>query len=134
MSENKHVFTASRLTSGNSLFPVRIEISPERLTRVKPHLIGSDEESIAISKVASVNIHTGLIWSDIRIDSTGGRSLSGMRVMLRNVYGQFHELPGRSRRTGAAGQRNDSGRTLGERADRGEPRAASASRPSRAGA
>ena len=72
MSENKHVFTASRLTSGNLLFPVRIEVSPERLTRVKPHLIGSDEESIAISKVASVNIHTGLIWSDIRIDSTGG--------------------------------------------------------------
>ena len=72
MSENKHVFTACRLTSGNLLFPVRIEVSPERLTRVKPRLIGSDEESIAISKVASVNIHTGLIWSDIRIDSTGG--------------------------------------------------------------
>ncbi len=54
------------------LFPVQIEISPERVVRVKPHLIGSDEESIAISKVASVNIRTGLIWSEIRIDSTGG--------------------------------------------------------------
>jgi len=55
MPENKRVFTASRLTSGNLLFPVRIEISPERVIRVKPHLIGSDEESVAISKVASVN-------------------------------------------------------------------------------
>ena len=72
MPENKRVFTASRLTSGNLLFPVRIEISPERVIRVKPHLIGSDEESVAISKVASVNIRTGLIWSEIRIDSTGG--------------------------------------------------------------
>ena len=72
MPKNKRVFTASRLTSGNLLFPVRIEISPERVIRVKPHLIGSDEESVAISKVASVNIRTGLIWSEIRIDSTGG--------------------------------------------------------------
>jgi len=72
MPENERVFTASRLTSGNLLFPVRIEVSPERVIRVKPHLIGSDEESVAISKVASVNIRTGLIWSEIRIDSTGG--------------------------------------------------------------
>jgi len=72
MRENGRAFTASRLTSGNLLFPVRIEISPERVIRVKPHLIGSDEESVAISKIASVNIRTGLIRSEIRIDSTGG--------------------------------------------------------------
>jgi len=39
---------------------------------VKPHLMSSDEESIAMSKVASVTIHTGLIWSEIRIESSGG--------------------------------------------------------------
>lgn len=72
MDQEKHVFTASRWTSGNHFFPVRIEVSPERVSRIKPHLIGSDEESIAISKVASVSIHTGLIWSDIRIESSGG--------------------------------------------------------------
>ena len=67
-----NVFIASRLTSGNLFFPVRIEVSPERVSRVKPSLFGSNEESIAIVKVASVSIETGLIWSDIRIDSTGG--------------------------------------------------------------
>ena len=72
MVDDKHVFTASRLTSGNLIFPVRIEVNQNRVTRIKPRLIGSDEESIAISKVASVNIKTGLIWSDIRIDSAGG--------------------------------------------------------------
>jgi len=70
--EKKYVYAASRWASGNRLFPVRIEITPERVTRIKPRLIGSDEESIAISKVASVSIRTGLIWSEIRIDSTGG--------------------------------------------------------------
>jgi hypothetical protein len=72
MSEEKHVFRASRLTRGNFWFPVRIEITQERVARVKPRLIGSNEESIPISKVASVNISTGLFWSEIRIDSSGG--------------------------------------------------------------
>ena len=39
---------------------------------IKPRLIGSAEESISISQVASVSIQTGLIWSTIQIDSTRG--------------------------------------------------------------
>lgn len=70
--ENASVFTASRLTKGNFFFPVRIEVSPERVSRVRTTLFGSNEESIAISKVASVNIETGMLWSEIRIDSAGG--------------------------------------------------------------
>jgi hypothetical protein len=72
MEEGTHVFTASRWTTGNRLFPVRIEVNQDRVTRIKPRLFGSSEESIAISKVASINIQTGLLWSDIRIDSSGG--------------------------------------------------------------
>jgi len=68
----EHVFHASRLTSGNLVFPVRIIVTPQRVSKVKPHVVGTEEESIPISKVASVNIKTGLIWSDIRIDSSGG--------------------------------------------------------------
>lgn len=65
-------FSASRLTQGNRIFPTRIEVSPDRVARIKPRLVGSTEESIAISNVASVQIATGLLFSDIRIDSTGG--------------------------------------------------------------
>ncbi|MGD1148144.1 MAG: PH domain-containing protein [Thermoanaerobaculaceae bacterium] len=72
MPDEQYVFTASRLTRGNFWFPVRIEINQERVARIKPRLVGANEESIPISKVASVNISTGLIWSDIRIDSSGG--------------------------------------------------------------
>jgi hypothetical protein len=72
MPEDRYVFKASRLTRGNFWFPVRIEVTRERIVRVKPRLVGSNEESIPISKVASVNIETGLIWSQIRIDSSGG--------------------------------------------------------------
>jgi len=72
MPTNSYIFTASRWTSGNFFFPMRIEVTPERVSRVKPRLVGSDEESISISQVASVSIRTGLIWATIQIDSTGG--------------------------------------------------------------
>jgi hypothetical protein len=65
-------FTASRWTQGNFLFPTKLVVSPLRVSRVKSRLFGSNEESIAISKIASVHISTGVVWSEIRIESTGG--------------------------------------------------------------
>jgi hypothetical protein len=65
-------FSASRWTRGNLFFPTRITVTPQHVSRVKPRLFGSNEESIAIGKVASVQISTGIIWSNIRIDSSGG--------------------------------------------------------------
>jgi hypothetical protein len=65
-------FVASRWTKGNLFFPTRIQVSPLRVTRVKPRLFGSNEESIGIAQVASVHIKTGIIWSDIVIESSAG--------------------------------------------------------------
>jgi hypothetical protein len=66
------VFTASRWTQGNFLFPTKIIVSPNRVSRSKGRLFGSNEETIAMSKVASVHISTGVLWSEIVIESTGG--------------------------------------------------------------
>src|SRR5260221_14651983 len=65
-------FKASRWTRGNHIFPTRIVVTPLHVSRVKPRMFGNTEESIAISQVASVEIKTGVIWSEIRIDSNGG--------------------------------------------------------------
>jgi hypothetical protein len=65
-------FTASRWTRGNLIFPTRIIVNRLRVSRVKSRLFGSTEESISISQVASVKISTGMIWSDIVIESSGG--------------------------------------------------------------
>ena len=65
-------FSASRWTQGNFFFPTRLVISPQRVIRTKSRLFGSNEESIPISKVASVHISTGVFWSEIVIESTGG--------------------------------------------------------------
>ena len=66
------VFRASRWTKGNLLFPTYIEVSDKSITRRKRSLFRSDEESMSITKVASVHITTGMIWSEIRIESSGG--------------------------------------------------------------
>jgi hypothetical protein len=66
------VFTASRWTQGNFLFPTRILVSPLRVSRVKSRWFGSNDETIAMSKIASVHISTGVLWAEIRIESTGG--------------------------------------------------------------
>jgi hypothetical protein len=71
-SASSETFTASRWTRGNHIFPTRIVVNPLHVIRVKPRMFGKTEESIAVSQVASVEIKTGVIWSEIRIDSTGG--------------------------------------------------------------
>jgi hypothetical protein len=65
-------FTASRWTQGNFLFPTKIVVSPLRVSRVKSRWFGSNDESIAVSKIASVHISTGVLWAEIKIESTGG--------------------------------------------------------------
>jgi hypothetical protein len=65
-------FVASRWTNGNLLFPIRIVVNALHVSKVKPRLFGGNEESIAIAQVASVQISTGMVWSNIRIDSAGG--------------------------------------------------------------
>ena len=71
-SSPAETFSASRWTQGNFLFPTRLVISPQRVARVKSRLFGSNEESISMSKIASVHISTGVFWSEIVIESTGG--------------------------------------------------------------
>jgi PH (Pleckstrin Homology) domain-containing protein len=71
-SSPSETFTASRWTKGNFFFPTKLVISPQRVIRIKSRLFGSNEESIPTSKVASVHISTGILWSEIVIESTGG--------------------------------------------------------------
>src|SRR6266446_5479487 len=66
------IFQASRWTRGNLLFPTCIEVSDRSVTRRKRSWFRMDEISMSMSKVASVHIKTGLIWSEILIESSGG--------------------------------------------------------------
>ncbi|WP_243324216.1 PH domain-containing protein [Geothrix sp. SG200] len=65
-------FQASRWTKGNHLFATVIEVTEAAVIRRKRSWFTVNEISIHLSKVASVRIETGLLWSDIVIESTGG--------------------------------------------------------------
>ena len=65
-------FKASRWTRGNFLFPTVIEVTDKSVVRHKRSWFSRDEMSISIGKVASVHIKTGMIWSDVLIESSGG--------------------------------------------------------------
>ena len=65
-------FKASRWTKGNRLFPTVIEVNDTAVIRRKRSWFTQNEMSIHLQRVASVRIDTGLCWSDILIESTGG--------------------------------------------------------------
>ena len=69
---DSETFRASRWTGGNHLFPPVIEVTEKAVIRRKQSWFSKDEISISITKVASVHIKTGIIWSDILIESSGG--------------------------------------------------------------
>src|SRR5437870_3435158 len=66
------VFRASRLSSGNHLFPTQVLITPTSVVQYTPRWIGRNEEVIHMAHVASVKITTGLLLSSILIETSGG--------------------------------------------------------------
>lgn len=68
------VFRASRFSAGNFWFPTQVRITPTSVVHVTPQLVGRQEHSIHMAHVASVSVHTHLLFSDVLIETTGGTS------------------------------------------------------------
>ena len=66
------VFRASRMSSGNHLFPTQVLVSPTSVVQYTPRWIGKQEETIHMAHVASVKIDTGLLFSNVLIETSGG--------------------------------------------------------------
>ena len=66
------VFRASRLSRGNRLFPTQVAITPTSVVQFTPRWIGKQEQTIHLAHVASVNIDTGMLLSNVLIETSGG--------------------------------------------------------------
>lgn len=66
------IFRASRLSSGNRLFPTQVLITPTSVIHFTPEVVGRREQSIHMAHVASVSIDTNLMFSDVVIETSGG--------------------------------------------------------------
>jgi len=66
------VFRASRLSAGNRFFPTQVLITPSSVVHYTPQWFGREEKSIHMAHVSSVTIDTGLLFSDVLIETSGG--------------------------------------------------------------
>jgi hypothetical protein len=68
------VFRASRMSHGNRLFPTQVLITPTNVVQYTPGWIGRNEGSIHMAHIASVTVNTGVLLSDVLIETSGGAS------------------------------------------------------------
>ena len=68
----EHVFRASRWSRGNHLFPTQVAITASNVAQYTPQWFGRREQSIHMAHVASVEIDTNLLFSNVLIETSGG--------------------------------------------------------------
>ena len=66
------VFRASRFSRGNHLFPTQVLITPTSVVQHTPRWIGKREETIHMAHISSVRIDTGLVFSNVLVETSGG--------------------------------------------------------------
>jgi hypothetical protein len=68
-------FVASRITSGNTLFPDKITIDTGNVTYYKGHLTGYQSTTISRKNIASVYMDKGIFFGEINIETIGGKHI-----------------------------------------------------------
>jgi hypothetical protein len=70
-------FQASRLKGGRIFTPNVIRVWPDRIEEYEHHALRKKEtRTISYQQVSEVSLSRGMVWSDISIESTGGKSLA----------------------------------------------------------
>jgi hypothetical protein len=106
------VFRASRLSRGNRLFPTQVLITPTSVVQYTPQWIGRQEESIHMAHIASVKIITGMLLSDVLIETSGGASpikchghrkkdAMRMKALIEGHQNEYYRSGGQSAAPGA---------------------------------
>jgi hypothetical protein len=99
------VFRASRLSSGNRLFPTQVLITPNTVVQYTPSWIGRLEKTIHLAHVSSVKIDTGILLSDVLIETSGGsdpirchghrnRDASAIKELIERYQTQYYRESG----------------------------------------
>jgi len=85
-------FKASRLTSGNRIFPAKISIDQRGVTLKIPGLFSGDEKTVPYSRISSVNTISPFIgYSTIIIETTGEGSIQA-HGFLKSEVKQMKEI------------------------------------------
>ena len=100
---------------GNRLFPTQVLITPTSVVQYTPRWIGQQEETIHMAHVASVKIDTGMLLSDVLIETSGGSDpirchghRKGDAVRMKELIERYQTDYYRSRAEGTATRRRAS--------------------------
>lgn len=99
------VFRASRISEGNRLFPTQVLITPSSVVQYKPRWFGRQEETIHMAHIASVKIDTGVVLSNVLIETSGGASpivchghrksdANHMKQLIETYQTEYYRRPG----------------------------------------
>ena len=66
------VFRASRISAGNRLLPTQVLITPTSVVQHVPQWFGRQQETIHMAHIASVKVQTGVLFSNVLIETSGG--------------------------------------------------------------
>src|SRR6185436_262170 len=91
-------------------------ITPASIVRCKPQWRGRQEEQVHISHVASVTIDTGLLFSDVIIETSGGSEpilchghRKGHAVRMKDLIEKYQTQQIRGAATGGGAESADTG-------------------------
>jgi hypothetical protein len=96
------VFRASRLSAGNHLFPTQVLITPASVVQYTPRWIGRQEETIHMAHISSVKIDTGMLLSNVLIETSGGsdpirchghrkRDANTMKLLVERYQTEYYQ-------------------------------------------
>lgn len=93
-------FVASRLTSGNRIFPAEVIINDNSVTLKNPSIFSGKEKTIPFTRISSVDINSPIIgFSKIIIETTGegkiesnGFTMAEVKEMKKIILSKIHEL------------------------------------------
>ena len=68
------VFRASRISAGNRMLPTQVLITPTSVVQHIPRWFGRQQETIHMAHIASVKVQTGVLLSNVLIETSGGAS------------------------------------------------------------
>jgi len=99
-------YRASRLTSGNRIFPASITVDGNQIRYRKSRWFGSTEETINCQHVSSLRVWHGMIWSKMTIETSGGSQPIQINGLSRN---EADEIEAAVRKAQSAAARDDAG-------------------------
>ncbi len=87
-----NTYKASRWTQGNLIFPDTISVEQDGVHYSKRRLLGSNEEVINYSHIASVRVKNGIFFSSLSIETSGGSQPVTMNGLTRGNAKALKEL------------------------------------------